>query len=199
MNMKRSNKVPRLIIVSAIMIVVVLGTVLLVTNKPITHYKAQQIMERQIPEAISFVLEHENELNAIQELQGRLNGIGYLIQQWGGDDVTLHVYTYSPGLVMSGSKQSFAEYTDMSEDEKNTIYEVLSALPVANKSININPEDVTFFSDTYFGFNLFYQNTISLWITDNRNAVNNSSDSKNHYYEQINDNWFLSVWFWQND
>jgi len=187
------------IIVFVVVVIVVALIVVFIVLKPITHYRAQQIMERQIPEAINFVHEHENELSVIQELQGRLIGIGYRVQQMGDDDATLHVLTHSPGAVSIGSIQSFKDCSDMSEAEKDAINEVLSALYVTYKDVYIEPDGITIYGHTYFGFNLFYTNTVSLNLSDSKSATTELSNRENYYYEWINDKWLLEIWYWQND
>jgi hypothetical protein len=192
------NRASRWFLVAALVIVAVVGTIFLVT-RPNDKEKAQLIMDRQIPEAIRFVLENENELNVIQKLQGRLDGIGYLIQQQGDDDVTLHVSTHTANEVKLGPKRSFAEYPDISETEKGTIYEILSAMPAGNKVMGVGSDGIYFNRNTHFGFNLTYTNTVTLVITNNQNTVSDLSFAEDSYYKQINDNWFLGIYYWQND
>ena len=191
-----SKKILRFIIAASILVVI--GAVFLIA-RPSEQEKAQQIMKNQMSEAAMFVNGHGNELGVLQELKGRLNSIGYTIQKEGEGDATLHVSTYSSYAVKKGPKQSLADYPDISAEEKDTIYSILEALPVVNKTINITPTGISFTSYTTFGFNLFYVNTVTLNITDIRNELSDSSDSENFYYEQINDKWFISARFWQND
>ena len=187
-----SKKILRFVITASI--VVVIGAVFLIA-RPSEQEKAQQIMKKQMSEAAMFVNGHGNELSVLQELKGRLDNIRYTIQKEGGGDATLHVSTYSK----TGPKQSFADYPDISAEEKDTIYTILEALPVVSKTIHITPTGISFRSDTTFGFNLFYFNTVTLNITDFKNELSDSPDSENFYYEQINDKWFISARFWQND
>ena len=183
----------------------VLGILILVAStiflmaRPSAKEKAQRIMDKQIPEAIRFVLENENKLNVIQELQSRLDGIGYLIQQQANDDVSIHVSTHTANEVKLGPKQSFAEYPDISGIEKDTIYEILSAMPTGNRVMGVGPDGIYFTRNTNFGFNLTYTNTVTLVITNNQKSAFSLNDAEDSYYEQINDHWFLGIYYWQND
>ena len=179
-------------IIVIIAIAIVVGVVIYIVT-PNTLERAQQIIEKQTPEAVSFVLEHEKELSVLRELRQRLDDKGYQIYQSGNDDPTFRTLIHS----RIGPLQSFAECTDMSKEEKDAVYAILSALPVKIKDISIEPDFIAIYSETHFGFDLFSVSTVSLCITDDKNGVDDSPDREYYHYEQIND-WFLGIGYWEN-
>jgi len=155
-------------------------------------------MERAISEALDFVHEQEENLNVIQEIQKRLFYIGYRIQLGENNEVGLNEYTYYPDGKSLGAAQSFIEYKNLSEKEKDAILEVIYAIPGEKIYFTIEPKQIMISSDTIFGFSLFYFKTITVYIYNDNDDFFDGKDRKRTYYEKIS-NWSIYIEYWEND
>ena len=145
-------------------------------------------MKERIPLAREFIEAHEKNLIVLLSIQNRLDGVIYTFSQ----DESIREYVYSEGLWGSlVTETSISHFEDLSETEVTAVTQILRSIDCDFTFIHICPE---------FTQILFMENNKGRHVTDfliRNDDIHRLSLYSDYYVDQINQEWSISISYWQ--